>query len=297
MARDCKNPTKSWGTRVSSGDIAVEASAIARGAAAGVLDPTLGEASGRALFSELQPSGSGVSLSWGSVMDMRDNELSPPSFGECVVADDTIRNLSNESNDDISNTVVIDEGDVTFESSVNNTVEGNKNNSDKNSNNGNKNSNVNNSNNATIRFLSNESNDNISNTEVIDEGVVVTAENSVNNTDERNERNCDKNSNNSNKNSNAELSNEQSQSQDSSSSDLSQSVLLVDAEMIEASGVRKRGISSVDVSSNGTHTPVPASRKGAKKRVSARASSQEPRRAVHANLPSAASYIPLRKRS
>ena len=27
---------------------------------------------------------------------------------------------------------------------------------------------------------------------------------------------------------------------------------------IEASGVRKRGISSVDVSSDGTHTPVPA---------------------------------------
>ena len=93
------------------------------------------------------------------------------------------------------------------------------------------------------------------------------------------------------------LSNELSQSQDSSSSDLSQSVLLGDAEMIEASGVRKRGISSVDVSSDGAPTRVPASRKGAKKRVSARASSQEPRRAVHANLPSAASSIPLRKRS
>ena len=122
---------------------------------------------------------------------------------------------------------------------------------------------MNNGNNATIRFLSNESNDNISNTKVIDEGVVVTAENSVNNTDERNGHNCDKNSNNSNKNSNAELSNEQSQSQDSSSSDLSQSVLLGDAEMIEASRVRKRGISSADVLSDGTRTPVPASRKEA----------------------------------
>ena len=148
-----------------------EASGTAGGAAAGVLDPTPAEASGRALLSELQPSGCGVSLSWGSVMDMRDNELSPPSFGEGVVADDTIRNLSNESNVNICNTVVIDEGDVTFESSVNNTVKGNKNNSDKNSN-------VNNSNNATIKFLSNESIDNISNTEVIDEGDVVTAENS-----------------------------------------------------------------------------------------------------------------------
>ena len=237
-------------------------------------------------------------------MDMRDKELSPSSFGEGVVADDTITNLSNESNDNISNIVVIDEGDVvTVESSVNNTGEGNKNNSDKNSNNSNKNSNVSNSNNATNRFLSNESNDTIGNTEVIDEGDVVTAENCVNNTDESTKHNYDKNSNNSNKNSNvnicsnAELSNGQSQSQDSSSSDLSQSVLLGDAEMIEASGVRKRGISSVDVSSDGTHTPVPASCKGAKKRVSARASSQEPRRAVHANLPSAASSIPLRKRS
>ena len=36
---------------------------------------------------------------------------------------------------------------------------------------------------------------------------------------------------------------------------------------------------------------------GANKSVSARASSQEPRRAVHANLPSAASSIPLRKLS
>ena len=44
-------------------------------------------------------------------------------------------------------------------------------------------------------------------------------------------------------------------------------------------------------------TPVPASRKGAKKRVAARASSQEPRRAVLVNLPSAASSITLRKRS
>ena len=78
---------------MSSGGIAVEASGTAGGATAGVLDPTPAEASGRALFSELQPSGSGVSLSWGSVMDMRDNELSPPSFGEGVVADDTIRNL------------------------------------------------------------------------------------------------------------------------------------------------------------------------------------------------------------
>ena len=75
---------------MSSGGISVEASGTAGGATAGVLDPTPAEASGRALFSELQPSGSGVSLSWGSVMDMRDNELSPPAF---VVADDTIRNL------------------------------------------------------------------------------------------------------------------------------------------------------------------------------------------------------------
>ena len=304
MARDCKNPPKSWGARVSSGGIAVEASGTAGGAAAGVLDPTPAEASGRGLSSELQPSGSDVSHSWGSFMDMRDNELSPPSFGEGLVADDTIRNLSNESNDNISNTVVIDDGDVvTVESSVNNTVDGNKNNSGKNSNNSNKNSNVNNSNNVTIRFSSNESNDTISNTEVIDEGDVVTAENCVNNTDESNKHNSDKNSNNSNKNSNVdicsntELSNELSQSQDSSSSDLSQSVLLGDAEMIEASGVRKRGISSVDVSSDGAPTCVPASRKGAKKRVSARASSQQPRRAVHANLPSAALSIPLRKRS
>ena len=160
-----------------------------------------------------------------------------------------------------------------------------------------------NSNNATIRLSSNVSNDTISNTEVIDEGDVVTAENCVNNTDESNKHNSDKNSNNSNKNSNqdicsnTELSNELSQSQDSSSSDLSQSVLLGDAEMIEASGVRKRGISSVDVSSDGAPTRVPASRNGAKKRVSHRASSQEPRRAVHANLPSAVSSIPLRKRS
>ena len=165
------------------------------------------------------------------------------------------------------------------------------------------NSNVYNSNNVTIRVSSNESIDTIGNTEIIDEGDVVTAENCVNNTDESNKHNSDKNSNNSNKNSNqdicsnTELSNELSQSQDSSSSDLSQSVLLGDAEMIEASGVRKRGISSVDVSSDGAPTRVPASRKGAKKRVSARASSQEPQRAVHANLPSAASSIPLRKRS
>ncbi|XP_044173964.1 uncharacterized protein LOC114947486 [Acropora millepora] len=242
MARDCKNPPKSWSAGVSSGGIAVAASGTAGGAAAGVLDPTPAEASGRGPSSELQPSGSDVSRSWASVMDMRDNELSPPSFGEGLVAD-TIRNLSNESNDNISNTVVIDEGDVvTVESSVNNTVDGNKNNSDKNSNNSNKNS---------------------------------------------NQDIC----------SNTELSNELSKSQDSSSSDLSQSVLLGDAKMIEASGVRKRGISSVDVSSDGAPTRVPASRNGAKKRVSDRASSQEPRRAVHANLPSAASSIPLRKRS
>ena len=303
MARDCKNPPKSWGARVSSGGIAVEASDTAGGTAAGVLDPTPAEASGRGPSSELQPSGSDVSRSWASVMDMRDNELSPPSFGEGLVADDIIRNLSNESNDNISNTVVIDEGDVvTVESSVNNTVDGNKNNSGKNSNDSNKNSNVYNSNNVTIRLSSNESNDTIGNTEIIDEGV-VTAENCVNNTDESTKQNSDKNSNNSNKNSNVdicsntEMSNELSQSQDFSSSDLSQSVLLGDAEMIEASGVRKRGISSVDVSSDGAPTRVPASRKGAKKRVSARASSQEPRRAVHANLPSAASSIPLRKRS
>ena len=305
MARDCKNPPKSWGARVSSGGIAVEASGTAGGTAAGVLDPTPAEASGRGPSSELQPLGSDVSRSWASVMDMRDNELSPPSFGEGLVADDTIRNLSNESNDNISNTLVIDEGDVvTVESSVNNTVDGNKNNSGKNSNDSNKNSNVYNSNNITIRLSSNESNDTIGNTEIIGEGDVVTAENCVNNTDESNKHNSDKNSNNSNKNSNVdirsntEMSNELSQSQDSSSSDLSQSVLLGDAEMIEASGVRKRGISSVDVSSDGAPTRrVPASRKGEKKRVSARASSQEPRRAIHANLPSAASSIPLRKRS
>lgn len=158
MARDCKNPPKSWSAGVSSGGIAVAASGTAGGAAAGVLDPTPAEASGRGPSSELQPSGSDVSRSWA-------------------------------------------------------------------------------------------------------------------------------------------LSNELSQSQDSSSSDLSQSVLLGDAEMIEASGVRKRGISSVDVSSDGAPTRVPASRNGAKKRVSDRASSQEPRCAVHANLPSAASSIPLRKRS
>ena len=124
--------------------------------------------------------------------------MSPPSFGVGLVADDTIRNLSNESNDNISNTVVIDEGDVvTVESSVNNTVDGNKNNSGKNSNNSNKNSNVYNNNNATIRLSSNVSNDTISNTEVIDEGDVVTAENYVNNTDESNKHNSDKDSNNS----------------------------------------------------------------------------------------------------
>ena len=93
MARDCKNPPKSWGARVSSGGIAVKASGTAEGAAAGVLDPTPAEASGRGPSSELQPLGSNVSRSWGSVMDMRDNELSPPSFGEGLVANDTIRNL------------------------------------------------------------------------------------------------------------------------------------------------------------------------------------------------------------
>ena len=67
--------------------------------------------------------------------------------------------------------------------------------------------------------------------------------------------------------------------------------------MIEASGSRKRGISSVAVSPDGVPTPVPASHKGSKKRMSSRASSQEPRRTVHANLPSAASSFPLRKRS
>ena len=66
--------------------------------------------------------------------------------------------------------------------------------------------------------------------------------------------------------------------------------------MFEASGARKRGISSADVSLNGVPTLGPASRKGSKKRVSTRASSQEPRRAVHASLPSAASSVPLRKR-
>ena len=39
------------------------------------------------------------------------------------------------------------------------------------------------------RLLSNESNDTISNTEVIDEGDVVTAENNVNNTDDSNKHN------------------------------------------------------------------------------------------------------------
>ena len=108
-----------------------------------------------------------------------------------------------------------------------------------------------------------------------------------------------------NNSNNAELSNEpstghdnnQSQSHDSSFSDPSQSVLLEDAEMVEASGARKRGISSVDVSSDGVPAPVLASCKGSKKRVSVKASSQEPRRAVHASLPSAASSVPPRKRS
>ena len=52
----------------SGGIIAVEASGTAGGAAAGVLDPTPAEASGRGPSSELQPSGSNVSRSWGSVM-------------------------------------------------------------------------------------------------------------------------------------------------------------------------------------------------------------------------------------
>ena len=46
--------------------------------------------------------------------------------------------------------------------------------------------NVNSSNNAEIRVLSNESNDTISNTKVINEGGVVTVESSVNNTVESN---------------------------------------------------------------------------------------------------------------
>ena len=58
MARDCKNPPKSWSAGVSSGGIAVAASGTAGGAAAGVLDPTPAEASGRGPSSELQPSGS-----------------------------------------------------------------------------------------------------------------------------------------------------------------------------------------------------------------------------------------------
>ena len=91
--------------------------------------------------------------------------------------------------------------------------------------------------------------------------------------------------------------NDHSQSQDSSSSHLSHSVLLGDAEMFENSGARKREISSLDVSSDGVPIHVPASRKGSKRRVSARASSQEPRRAVLASLISAASSVPLRKRS
>ena len=128
-----QEPPKSWGAGVSSGGVAVEASGTAGGAAAGALDPTPTEALGRAPSSELHPSGSVVFPSWGSVM--RGNELSPSSLGEGVVADGTIRNLSNESNDTISNTEVIDEGDVTVESSVKNTVESTKINSDKNSNN------------------------------------------------------------------------------------------------------------------------------------------------------------------
>ena len=48
---------------------------------------------------------------------------------------------------------------------------------------------------------------NISDTEVIDQGDVVTAENSANNNDESNKHNCDKNSHNSNKNSNVNICN------------------------------------------------------------------------------------------
>ena len=48
-----------------------------------------------------------------------------------------------------------------------------------------------NNNNATNRFLINESNDTISNTEVIDEGDVVAAESCVKNTDESNKHNYD----------------------------------------------------------------------------------------------------------
>ena len=55
--------------RVSPGGIAVEASGTAVGAAAGILDPTPAEASGRALSSELQPSRSVVSRFWSSVME------------------------------------------------------------------------------------------------------------------------------------------------------------------------------------------------------------------------------------
>ena len=54
---------------------------------------------------------------------------------------------------------------------------------------------------------------------------------------------------------------------------------------------------SLDVSSDRVLIHDPASRKGSKRRVSARASSQEPRRAVLASLISAASSVPLRKRS
>lgn len=133
MTRDCKNPPapKSWGAGVSSGGVAVGASGTAGGVTAGVLDPTPAESSGRAPSFELQSSGSFVLLSsWGSAVGLRVNELCPPSLGEGVVVDGTIRNLSNESNDTISNTEVIDEGDVvTVEGNVNNAVESNKNNS------------------------------------------------------------------------------------------------------------------------------------------------------------------------
>ena len=95
-ARDYKNPPKSWSAGVSSGGIAVEASGTAGGTAAGVLNPTPAEASGRGPSSELHPSGSDASRSWGSVMDMRNNELSPPSFGVGLVANDTIRYFNNE---------------------------------------------------------------------------------------------------------------------------------------------------------------------------------------------------------
>ena len=76
----------------------------ASGATGGVLDPIPAKALGWAPSSELQSSGSFVLLSsWRSALDLRDNELSPLPLGEGVVVDGTIRNLSNESTDTISN--------------------------------------------------------------------------------------------------------------------------------------------------------------------------------------------------